>query len=61
MREFQGFPWSTYQTWCFGRIQDYAGATVIGTIQDRSNATVRLIRGVAIPRIIVGHASGSSS
>eukprot|EP00959_Pyramimonas_sp_CCMP1952_P056355 1176981-Pyramimonas_sp.AAC.1 len=32
-----------------------------GTIQDCQDATVRLIRGVGIPRILFLHASGSSS
>eukprot|EP00959_Pyramimonas_sp_CCMP1952_P099187 2073689-Pyramimonas_sp.AAC.1 len=32
-----------------------------GSTQDRQDATVRLIRGVGVPRIMLWHASGSSS
>eukprot|EP00959_Pyramimonas_sp_CCMP1952_P206176 4311665-Pyramimonas_sp.AAC.1 len=29
LQEFHGLPRSTHQKWCFGTIQDYAGATVM--------------------------------
>eukprot|EP00959_Pyramimonas_sp_CCMP1952_P011924 251704-Pyramimonas_sp.AAC.1 len=32
-----------------------------GAIQDRQDATIRLIRGVGIPRIMFWYASGSSN
>eukprot|EP00959_Pyramimonas_sp_CCMP1952_P088682 1855706-Pyramimonas_sp.AAC.1 len=54
-----------------GGIQDYGGAAVnlicgvdvpglgrFGTIQDCQDATVRLNRGVGIPRTMLWHASG---
>eukprot|EP00959_Pyramimonas_sp_CCMP1952_P206646 4321342-Pyramimonas_sp.AAC.1 len=58
--------------WCVGRIQDYAGTTVMlircaevqkwrpGTILDRQGTAVRLTRGVEIPSTMFWHASGSS-
>eukprot|EP00959_Pyramimonas_sp_CCMP1952_P195238 4082328-Pyramimonas_sp.AAC.1 len=32
-----------------------------GTIQDRQDATIKLIRGVGVPRTVFWHASGSSN
>eukprot|EP00959_Pyramimonas_sp_CCMP1952_P356617 7468324-Pyramimonas_sp.AAC.1 len=75
LQEFHGFPRSAYQKLCFGRIQDYAGATVMLILcveipnmafwhdsgSSRQDAAVRLIRGVEIPRKIFRHASGSSN
>eukprot|EP00959_Pyramimonas_sp_CCMP1952_P008299 173532-Pyramimonas_sp.AAC.1 len=48
LQEFHIFPSSTYQTLCFGRIQDYAGATST------------LVRGIEIPGMAVWRDSGSS-
>eukprot|EP00959_Pyramimonas_sp_CCMP1952_P036390 761787-Pyramimonas_sp.AAC.1 len=62
-----------YKKLRFGRIPDYAGATVMlvrgvevskvvsGTIPDRQDAAVRLIRAVGIPRTMCWHASKSSN
>eukprot|EP00959_Pyramimonas_sp_CCMP1952_P433111 9069500-Pyramimonas_sp.AAC.1 len=58
---------------CFGKSQDYEGATVtwvrgvdvpgIAFWHDsgRSRRNIQLIRGVGVPRIMFSHASGSSS
>eukprot|EP00959_Pyramimonas_sp_CCMP1952_P179219 3746689-Pyramimonas_sp.AAC.1 len=29
LQSFRGFQWSAYQKWCFGRVQDHAGVTVM--------------------------------
>eukprot|EP00959_Pyramimonas_sp_CCMP1952_P462811 9483869-Pyramimonas_sp.AAC.1 len=69
LQEFHGFPSSTCQKWRFGRTGDCEGAPVpktvsksqelrIGTIQDRQDATVMLIRSVGVSRLCFGTIQG---
>eukprot|EP00959_Pyramimonas_sp_CCMP1952_P367462 7696533-Pyramimonas_sp.AAC.1 len=48
MQDVHGFPSSTCQTWCFERVQDYAGAAVMQ------------IRSVGVPRMVFWHDPGLS-